>query len=205
MNLKKIFNSLTGRYKKFPNDDLDEIEPPKIDKTSELMKTLSYDFAGDIVNLVLPSTNLKLEDIDMFEPIIMGMFLVGFAHYSENSISLSKEEKREQLKDFHQEMHNSIINEICIGVYKNNNIEEIYKFSDKFGIILDRRFLEYFPLIDPDINKEYIQLSMAFAKNLLNKKLSETKLNKFDSQLHITISLHLARMKEKFRNFEFMQ
>lgn len=199
---KKIFNSLTGHYRTYPNDDLDEIESPQTDKTSELMKTLSYDFSGDIVNLVLPSTKLNIEDIDMFEPIILGMFLVGYAYYSEYSISLSKEEKGKQLNNFHQEMHNSIINEICIGVYKINNIEEIHKFSDNFGVILDRRFLEYFRLIDPDINNQFIQLSMSFAKHLFIKNLSEKKLENFSSHLNITIALHLARMEEKFRNFE---
>lgn len=199
---RKIFNSLSGGYKKYPNDDLDEIESPQTDKTSELMKTLSYDFSGDVVNLVLPSTKLNIEDIDMFEPIILGMFLVGYAYYSEYSISLSKEEKVKQLNNFHQEMHNSILNEICIGVYKINNIEEIHKFSDNFGVILDRRFLEYFPLIDPDMNEQFIQLSMSFGRHLFNKKLSEKKLENFASHLNITIALHLARMEEKFRNFE---
>jgi len=198
---KKIFSSLTGHYRTYPNDDLDEIESPQTDKTSELMKTLSYDFSGDIVNLVLPSTKLNIEDIDMFEPIILGMFLVGYAYYSEYSISLSKEEKEKQLNNFHQEMHNSIINEICIGVYKINNIEEIYKFSDNFGIILDKRFLNYFSIISQDKNKDYVELSKSFAINCFREKLSNDKLENFVSHLNITIALHLGRMSEKLKYF----
>jgi hypothetical protein len=199
--IRKIFNSLIGSYKKYPIDDMNEIESPQTDKTLELMKTLSYDLAGDIVNLVLPSTKLNIEDIDMFEPIILGMFLVGYAYYSENSISLSKEEKGEQLKDFHQEMHNSIINEICIGVYKINNIEEIYKFSDNFAIILDKRFLNYFSIISQDKNKDYVELSKSVAINCFREKLSNDKLENFVSNLNITIALHLGRMSEKLKDF----
>ncbi len=168
-----------------------------MEEISELMKDLTYDFAGDIVNLLLPSTKLNDRNTDFFEPIILGMFLVGYAYYFNKASTLTKGEKGTQINNFHHVMHNSIINEICIGLYKINNAEEIHNFSDHFGIILDKRFLDYFPLIDPEITSDYFQLSESFAEHFFREKLQKNELESFVSHLNITIALHLARMKEK--------
>jgi len=88
-----------------------------IEKTTEQMKSLTYDFAGNIINLVLPSTKLAGRNIDFFEPTILGIFLVGYAFYLSSAKSLDKKYKGEQLDNFHQEIHNSLINEVCLGVY----------------------------------------------------------------------------------------
>ena len=163
------------------------------------MKSLTYDFAGDVINLVLPSTKLANKNIDFSEPIILGMFLVGYAFYLSSAKSSNKEHKKEQINNFHQEMHNSLVNDVGIGVYKINNIEGIYNFSDNFGITLDRRFLEYFHLIDPTTKIDFMQLSSSCAKYLFREDIKKQEMENFTSHLNITIALHLARMEEKLR------
>jgi len=170
-----------------------------MEQTSELMKDLTYDFAADIINLVLPSTKLANRDIDFFEPIMLGMFLVGYAFYLSSATSSDKKYKGEQLDNFHQAMHNSLINDVCIGVYKIDNIEEVHNFSDNFGYRLDQRFIEYFPLLDPDMKTDFLQLSSSFSKYLFREHISKQEMENFISHLNITITLHLARMEEKLR------
>jgi hypothetical protein len=170
-----------------------------MEQTSGIMKDLAYDFAADIIKLVLPSTKLTNKNVDFFEPIILGIFLVGYAFYLSSSKASDKKYKGEQLDNFHQEMHNSLINDVCIGIYKIDNIEEIHNFSDNFGYLLDQRFLEYFPLLDPDKKKDFMQLSSSFAKYLFKENIIKQEMDNFISHLNITITLHLARMEEKLR------
>jgi hypothetical protein len=170
-----------------------------MEQTSALMKDLTYHFGADIIELVLPSTKLENKDIDFFEPIILGIFLVGYAFYLSNSKSLGKEQKAEQINNFHQLMHNSLINDVCIGVYKIGNIEEIHNFSNNFSYLLDQRFMEYFPLIDADSKINFLNLTSSFAKYLFKEDIGKHEMDNFISHLNMAIALHLARMEEKLR------
>jgi hypothetical protein len=177
---------------------MNKSETPKIDKTTELMRGLAYDFAGDIINLVLPSAKLKGKNIDFLEPIMLGMFLVGYAYYWEHS-TLTKEDKGKQLEVFHKQMQYSLINATYIGVYKINNIEDYRAAYDDYVTILDNRFMEYFPLINSNINEDFVNLSKSFGNHFFKDELISNESESFDSHLNITIALHLARMKEKFQ------
>jgi hypothetical protein len=179
-----------------------ESEVPKLFKTSELMKSLTYDFSTDIIELVLPSASLKEKNIDFFEPIILGIFLMGRAFYLAKGNKLSEEGKGKQLDNFHQEMHNSLINEICIGIYKIDDLKDIHAFSDFYAFTLDQRFMEYFHLINPDITTDNVNLSKSFAKHFFKEKLNQSEFDSFASHLNIAIALHFARMVEKIKDSE---
>jgi len=64
---------------------------------------------------------------------------------------------------------------------------------------LDQRFLEYFPLLDPDIKADFMELSSSSAKYLFRENIRKQEMEHFISNLNITITLHLARMEEKLR------
>jgi hypothetical protein len=179
---------------------MNESEVQKLFKTSELMKSLTYDFSTDIIELVLPSASLKGKNIDFFEPIILGIFLMGRAYYLAKSNKLSKEAKGKQLENFHQEIHNSLINDICIGIYKINDTEDIHAFSDSYAFTLDQRFMEYFPLVNPDITSDNVNLSKSFAKHFFKEKVNQYESDSFVSHLNIAIALHFARMVERIKD-----
>ena len=181
--------------------DNEKNEFPEKDKISEMMKSLTFDFSIDIIDLVLPSIGLKGKEIDFFEPIILGIFLIGRAYYFATGNKLTKEEKAEQLKNFHQKIHNSIINEICIGIYKREDMKDIYAFSDYYVFTVNQRFIEYFPLLNPDIPADNVELLKSFGKHFFKENIAKLEFDSFVSHLNIATALHFARMIEKIKGF----
>ena len=129
----------------------DRFKKINYEERAEIMKYSCTSFVVDIIEKVLPMTELSNHEIfyDDLEPLIFGMFIINNLFYS---IKGDSEMTRNQLKRFHLIMDNFIFNDIILkkSTVKSDEIDGYY---ERLSNLINKRYAEYGRLLQLDLHQ----------------------------------------------------
>jgi hypothetical protein len=178
---------------------LDMFGRKNIAKRTELMKSLCLDFAGEIYNQVLPKAEISEKSIDIIEPMLLGMFIVGLAS---NIASGNPDKNKEQIDRFYSSMEDFLANEIYLKQNKDSKGLEAWLSTVRYAANL--RFNEYPDVFENDFNKMHsgpfiLETSKAFSKHLFIEPIGQEKLNTFFMLSSLAIMMLLRKCLDELK------
>ncbi len=166
------------------------------EKVAELMKSLCLDFAADIYNTVLPKAEIPEKCIDIIEPIILGMFLVGTIYKIKHSDS---QKSREQIDMFYDAMENFLCNDIYLKSSMPKDITSINTWISAIKYATNLRFNEYPKTFMEDFQRRpnILNTIKVFSEHLFIESVVENKLNTFNMLASMIFMIHMDRFQKE--------
>jgi hypothetical protein len=114
----------------------------------EQMKSLSFAIVSEISRLLVDK-GLAQKPIDIVEALVFAMFIIA------DTYALAKPDKdqaREVIHGFYDDMQNHFINKVIIADHKISDATEIQSVSDKFYDLSRSRYAQYREKFKQDIS-----------------------------------------------------
>lgn len=153
------------------------------------MKGLSLEFAANIIEL-MERLNIPLKHIDIYELIIMGMFIANIAYFRQTK----DRGKEQQINEFHNAMDNVFVNELFLKSHNVSDNNQIETFLYMMSKNINSRYSQYDELLSEDLSvgsKMMRNTIDAFSKNIFID-VDEDEVSGFQLLAPIVLMSHLT-------------